>query len=416
MEVGYMRKFITMVLVTSMVLTTTLFANGSKEVASASTKGTEINVGLWGGNDVEASSFDKMAAAFTKKTGITVAKRVYSDFNTEIQAEFIGDNGPDVFYLDASMAPFYVQQEVVEPLDYAEYDLDQFYAPIRDAFKFDGKYYAVSKDFSTLAVYYNKAYISEDEIPDTFEGLYSEAFLNKIQARLPEGAIALSYNQDLARQMYVAQNGNASITKGVYSNLADPAVESNLNLIYNVAKKGLIKTPAELGVGWNGDAFGNGKCAIMIEGNWVLGFLQTNFPAIDFGIKEVPAFKGDKATMVFTVGYAINKETKVKAASVEFIKFATGTEGMAIWTKDTGVLPSRKDVAEALDVASNPFLAPHLAGGSYATPWQVGTTLDTINSEFMNYIPSVISGERTLHSALQKAQDEANSTIDADLN
>lgn len=376
--------------------------------------GKTVTVGRWGGNDAETAAFNQMIGDFTAATGIKVEERVYSDFNQELQAELIGKTAPDVFYLDAYMAPFYVQQGVVKPLPADEFEIDQFYESLASAFKFDDQYYAVSKDYSTLALYYNKAWVKEEEIPKTMEELMGGDFLSKLQAKLPEDVIAMTYNQDLARQMYIAQSGGVDIVRDdIYSNLGADAITDNLAMVYDAATKGKIKTPTDLGLGWNGDAFGNQKTAIMIEGNWTLGFLHDNFPEVDFGVIEVPTVKGKKGTMVFTVGWAINSASDNVDAAGAFIKYATGQEGMATWTTGAGVLPSREDVTVATKVESDDKKIAHIAGAAYATPWQKGTTIDTINNEFRNYIPSVISGERTLAEALDKAEAEANAIIEA---
>lgn len=376
--------------------------------------GKTVTVGRWGGNDAETAAFTAMLADFSAETGIKVEERIYSDFNQELQAELIGGTAPDVFYLDAYMAPFYIQQGVVLPLDSKEFEIDKFYTSLASAFEMDGDFYAVSKDYSTLALYYNKKWVNEEDIPATLEELLSNDFLTGLKAKLPEDVVAMTYNQDLARNMFIAEADGASIVKDdIYSNLSDPKVQENLSVLYQAAIEGNIKTPADLGLGWNGDAFGNEKTAIMIEGNWTLGFLQDNFPEVEFGVVEIPTFKGTKATMVFTVGYAINSQSKNVDTASAFIKYATGVEGMATWTSGAGVLPSRADVTEATKVAEDPLKIAHIAGAEYATPWQKGTTMDTINNEYRNYIPSVVTGERTLEEALKIAEDEANTIIEA---
>lgn len=386
----------------------------SEEVAVSDLAGETVTIGRWGGNDAETAAFNEMLAGFTAATGIEVEERIYSDINQELQAELIGGTAPDAFYLDGYMAPFYVQQGITLPLDPDEFEIDKFYTSLADTFKFDGEYHAISKDFSTLALYYNKAWISEDEIPTTYEELVSEDFLASIQADLPEDVIALTYNQDLARNMFLAQNGGADITKDeIYSNLGSEEVVANLTPLFEAAIAERIKTPADLGLGWNGDAFGNQKTAMMIEGNWSLGFLESNFPEVDFGVVEIPAYKGEKGTMVFNVGWAINAGSENTDVAKAFVKYATGSEGMAIWSDGAGVLPSRSDVAEATGVAGQELKIAHLAGAEYATPWQKGTTMDTINAEYRNYIPSVVKGERSLEEGLTMADDEANSTIEA---
>lgn len=403
------RKLVLLIMLVLIVMNLTGCAPQETDIA-----GTTIVVARWGGNDAETAAFNAMVAAFTAETGVEVEVRVFSDYNTELQAGLIGGSGPDVFYVDAYMAPFYIQQGVLKELDPNEFDLDQFYEPLRNAFLSEGKYFAVPKDYSTLALYYNKAFVNGADIPTTFEELYGSDFLTNLQATLPEGMAAMTFNLDLARQLFMAEAGGASVIKDeILSNLADPAVVSNLSLELNAAIAGKIVQPSDLGVGWNGDAFGNQKTAIMIEGNWVLGFLQQNFPEIEFGVLEVPTMGGNKGTMVFTVGYGINARTEKYEASKEFIKFATGPVGMPIWTTGAGVLPSRTDVAEATKVNENEFLIPHIAGAAYATPWQKGTTMDTINNSYRNFLVAAIRGERTIKEALQTAEEDANATIRA---
>lgn len=385
-----------------------------KEEPKEEVKGGVVTVGRWGGNDAETAAFNQMIADFTEATGIEVEERIYSDYNQELQAELIGGTAPDVFYVDTYMAPFYISQEVLMELDKDEFELDQFYQPLRDSFAKDGKYYAVSKDYSTLALYYNKKYVNEADIPATVEELLGGNFLDKVKEKLPADVVAMTYNQDLARNMFIAQADGESVTKDeIYSNLGAKSIVDNLKIIYDAAAAGKIKTAGDLGLGWNGDAFGNEKTAIMVEGNWVLSFLQDNFSDVEFGTAELPTYKGKKGSMVFTVGYAINGAAKNVDQAKEFIKYATGTEGMATWTQGAGVLPSREDVAKATNVEADPLKVPHIEAANYATPWQKGTTMDTINTEYQNYIPSVITGERTLEEALKLAEQEANSTIEA---
>ena len=374
--------------------------------------GTKLVVARWGGNDAETKAFNAMIEAFKKETGVNVEIRIFSDYNTELQAGLIGGTGPDVFYVDAYMAPFYIQQKALKELKSKEFELDKFYEPLKNAFASEGKFYAVSKDYSTLALYYNKKFVKAADIPTTYEVLYGSDYLTKLKATLPKGTAAMTYNLDLARQLYMAEaNGTSIIKDKKLSNLADPKIAANLKLELDAAIAGKIVLPADLGMGWNGDAFGNEKTAIMIEGNWALGFLQQNFKNVDFGVMEVPTMGGKKGTMVFTVGYGINVKTTNDAAATAFVKFATGTVGMPIWTSGAGVLPSRSDVATATKVQDNKFLVPHIAGAAYATPWQKGTTMDTINNEYRNYVISAIRGETKLADALKKAETEANATI-----
>lgn len=386
--------------------------DSSDNMDMESLEGKEIIIGRWGGNEAETEAFTKMLNEFTAETGIQVQERVYSDYNTEIQAELIGGTGPDVFYVDAYMAPFFISQDVLMSLDKEFFELEKFYEPLREAFNKDDEYYAVSKDYSTLALYYNKAMVNEEDIPETLEEIWESDFLTNLKETLPKETEAMTYNLDLARNMYIAENGGYSIIDNDMSSIASKEIIENLTPQLKAAQAGKIVEPKDLGFGWNGDIFGNEKTAIMIEGNWVLGHLQQNFPEVDFGVIEIPTYKGEKGSMVFTVGYGINVATNEAQAAKTFVKYATGIKGMTTWTKGAGVLPSRKDVTESTNVASDPLKAPHIAAASYASPWQKGLFIDTINQEFKNYAPSIVKMERSIVEGLTMAENEANKIIE----
>ncbi|WP_176079134.1 extracellular solute-binding protein, partial [Clostridioides difficile] len=142
---------------------------------------------------------------------------------------------------------------------------------------------------------------------------------------------------------------------------------------------------------------------------------RDNFPNVKYGTLEMPTYKGEKSNLLFTVGYAMNKESKNKESAWEFIKYATGKEGMTIWTTGSGTLPSRKSIAVDTKVNENDVLKSHIAGADYGTVWQKGLTLPIIDREFSNWMPAVILGNETLEDAMKKATETANKDIDAQM-
>ena len=243
--------------------------------------------------------------------------KVYTDYNTQIQADFIGKTAPDVFYIDASMFPFYSSLGVMDVLDPEEYSLGEFYPNLVEAFTdADGNVQCVPKDASTLATYYNidlleSVGFTAEDIP----GDYAEykAFLTDLQARLdekygPNQIAAMTYNQDLSRNLYILQDG----TDGLIDAEGKPVltgdrVVSNMDFILDLVHAGVWKTPSDLGLGWNGEAFGTGKTVIMEEGNWVYGTLKVDYSDIHFGVKEMPVYNGTQYSMSYTVGYGMTE-------------------------------------------------------------------------------------------------------------
>lgn len=383
--------------------------------------GKTLAIGAWGGNDQESAALNKMIEEFEKKTGAKVELKVYTDYNTQIQADFIAGTAPDAFYIDGSMFPFYSNLGVMEPLDPEEMGTDQYYENLLKAFTAeDGTIYCIPKDVSTLATYYNvdlleSVGVNPEDIPSALEDY--KAFLTDLQKKLDEkygeGQIAaMTYNQDMSRNIYILEaDGDSIIDENGTIQLSQDGVVKNLEFIVDMVKSGVWKTPQDLGLGWNGEAFGVGKAAIMEEGNWVYTTLKNDYD-VNFGVKEMPTYKGTQYSMAYTVGWGISSASKNKDLAKEWIKYATGTEGMEIWCSGAGCLPSRADVAKKMDVESDPVWKVHSDMTKIAIPWQKGTTIDIVNSNYQNFSPAAFKGEESAKEAMEKADKQANSEIE----
>ncbi|UUV13244.1 ABC transporter substrate-binding protein [Clostridioides difficile] len=404
------------------ILSTSLVACSSKG-EGGSTKNKEVTVGVWNGNQGEEKALTQMISEFEGKTGIKVKKKIYTDYNTQLKTDLIGETAPDVFYLDVNLSPEMMDSGVLEPLNQyvdEEYDVNDIYPNLINGFKDEsGETYAMPKDYSSLSVYYNESLLEQagytkDDIPTELKKW--PEFFSELQSKLPEGKKAAMIDPLLPRIMgFVEANGGEVVDSEGYSNLSDPKVTEALDLVNSLYQNGSTQQASELGYGWNGDAFGSEAGAIMIEGNWVVGHLRDNFPNVKYGTLEMPTYKGEKSNLLFTVGYAMNKKSKNKESAWEFIKYATGKEGMTIWTTGSGTLPSRKSIAVDTKVNENDVLKSHIAGADYGTVWQKGLTLPIIDREFSNWMPAVILGNETLEDAMKKATETANKDIDAQM-
>lgn len=395
---------------------------GSTDEGASGTdfSGQKITIGAWGGNDQESAALNKMIEEFEKATGADVELKVYTDYNTQIQADFVAETAPDAFYIDGSMFPFYSNLGVMEPLDKTEMEAEKYYQNLLDAFTAeDGTLYCIPKDVSTLATYYNtdlleSVGVKPEDIPDALEDY--KAFLTDLQAKLDdkhgEGQIAaMTYNMDMSRNIYLLEaDGDSIIDADGKAQLSQPGIVKNLEFMTDMVASGCWKTPKDLGLGWNGEAFGAGKAAIMEEGNWVYTTLKNDYD-VNFGVKEMPTYKGKQYSMAFTVGWGISAKSGQKDLAKAWIKYATGTDGMEIWCSGAGCLPSRADVAEKMDVESDPVWKVHSDMTSIALPWQKGTTIDIVNSNYQNFGPSAFKGESTAEEAMKKVDEQANSEI-----
>jgi multiple sugar transport system substrate-binding protein len=382
-----------------------------------------IKLSGWTASPVEQNLLKKLLRDFeVKHPGIGVKYEAINDqYMDVIKTRLIGDAAPDVFYLDTLEAPFLMSQNVLEPLDAyltPEFDLADFEETLINSFKFDRQIYGLPKDYSTLSLVYDRQAFQAAGLtspPTTWEQLrtYSQQLTLD---RNRDGKIdryGYGVMPELARQAYTirAFGGRLVDAKGDATFASDAGLNGLQSIVEQYQKDRTSAQKSDVGTNSGSEMLGQGKVAMAIEGNWAIPYLQSTFPQLDFGTAEVPSINHKKGTMVFTVAYVMNKQSRHKAAAWQLISYLTGTEGMEKWTSTGIALPSRKSVAQKLGYRQDPLRSPFVAGVEYAMPWQAGKYPAAIVNNFDNQFLSAMLGQQPLPQALQKAQADANRQI-----
>lgn len=393
------------------------------ESARANEPIVTIRFSGWQSNPNEGKLLTKLIDEFeAQHPNIDVKYEVInSEYMDVIKTRLIGDVAPDVFYLEAFTAPLLMKYEVLEPLDgyiTPEFNLADFEPSLLNAFKRNGKIYGLPKDFSTLALIYNKRAFAEAGIsqpPQTWEELLmvsKQLTVDKNGDRKPD-QYGLGLAPELARQVFMMQafGGKLNDASG-YATFASPASVKGLELIVDQYQRDRTAAlPTDVGATWGSEMLGQGKAAMVIEGPWSIPYFQETFPKLEFGTAEVPTVNGKQGTMAYTVAYVMNRKSKHKEAAWKLIAFLTSKKGMKTWAQQGLALPSRRSVLAELGYEQDPLYAPFARGASYATIWQGKETLPTLFTNFNNQFVSALLGEQSLPSAMQKAQNTANREI-----
>lgn len=428
---GDMRRSLLSFLIVLVVIALTIIGCQATLTNSASTNNTAIvtiKLSGWGASQTEQKLLKQVLQDFEiANPGIKVKYEEISDqYMDVIKTRLIGDAAPDVFYLDGLEAPFLMSQDVLEPLNgyiTPEFDLSDFQSVLLNSFKYHNQIYGLPKDYSTLALFYNTKAFTEAGLknpPKTWDELrlYSRklTIYNNQEYNNRDGRInryGFGETLELARQAYkikafdgkiIDKNGNAAF--------ASQAGLKGLQLVvdqYLQDRSSAQKT--DVGTNSGSEMFGQGKAAMVIEGNWAIPYLQETYPQLEFATTQVPTINGKPGTMAFTVAYVMNKQTKHKPEAWKLISYLTGKEGMEKWTSKGFALPSRKSVAEKLGYEKDPLRNALVAGVNYATPWEVGKYPGAIVNSFDNQFVSAMLGEQSLQKAMVRAQNTANKQI-----
>jgi multiple sugar transport system substrate-binding protein len=258
---------------------------------------------------------------------------------------FGAGNPPDVFYVNGDTAIDWISQGFLLPLDdYIQnqgIDMTKFFPGYQDTFKgADGKTYGIAKDGNTIAMAYNKDLVPNP--PKTLDELMTLANSLKGQSGL-QAPMCLNPGLDRGLAFLYAQGGSLLSDDNKTEQIDTPASKAAVQWYMDLFKNGL-GIPAPSG-SWCGEQLGKGNVAIVFEGGWLKGFMDTTYPNINWSFAEMPQGSiGKPMTITYTAAYGIGADSANKDQGWTALQYLTGTDGMALWTSGGIAVPSRSDV------------------------------------------------------------------------
>jgi multiple sugar transport system substrate-binding protein len=316
--------------------------------------------------DAETAAVKAAAEAWATKSGNTVTVTAASDMNQELAQGFASSSPPDVFYLDASRFADYAKNGSLYPYADQISDNADFYEPLRQTFTYEGKQVCIPKDFSTLALQINtdsweKAGLTDADVPTTWDQL--EAVSKKLTTK---DQVGLGIGVGIDRLgAFLVQNGGWWLKQDGSAPAANsPEVTQALEWVQKNVKAGNFKMSNELDSGWGGEAFGTGKSAMTLEGNWIKGAAKNDYPKLKYKTVELPAGPKGKGTLQFTQCWGVAADSKAQAQAVDLVKALSTVDQQMAFADAFGVMPSRQSAADQYK-AKFPEDAPFIAGGEY---------------------------------------------------
>jgi multiple sugar transport system substrate-binding protein len=363
----------------------------------------------WASSDAENVRLQEIVDQWnTANPDTQVQLNLVPDYDTKLQTALAGGSPPDIFYVDSFRLPDLVAAGAVAPIGDQLENPDDFYPSMREAFTVDGTFYCPPKDFSTLALIYNKDMFDAAglEYPTaawTWDDMQAAAAELTDDAN---GVYGMSVSPDFARLIaFIYQAGGTIADEGFTTMTLDSeAVQAATDYYVGLVTSGSAAQPADLDSGWTGEAFGKARAAMVVEGNWLVPFLKDNYPDVNYGIVELPAGPGGKATMAFTVCYAVPAGGANNDKAIEVVNYLTGPEGMASWSGLGLAMPTRTSL-EAGWVEQYPDLAPFIAGAEYARKWQFRPGFQDVLDTFNAGLQEAFTGNQTPAGLLQAAQE-----------
>ena len=359
----------------------------------AAVSGTVVLSG-WQASEEEGAALDKVLAEFkTAYPNITVDYQpVAGDYPAAMTAKFSAGEPPDLFYVDSSVAPEWIDEGVLEDLEplAAErgFDTSAFYPGYLDAFRGkDGGVFGFPKDGNTLALAYNSDVLTAAGVqpPTNWDELKAAA------TTLTSGdqkAFCLNHSLDRALA-FIYQNGGSLLSEDKTQNTFDsPETRDALTTYLGWFAGGQAARAADLGDDWCGKSLGEKKVAMIFEGGWLDPYMTNTYPDTTYAWSPMPS-GADEATLGFTVSYSIGVDSANKDPAWVLLTYLTGPDGMKTWTEGGVANPSRQDVPPA---AGKEIL---VEGATIAKPWSFIPGFSGINDAFNNAMTAQIEAKST---------------------
>lgn len=338
-----------------------------------------------------------------------VVEPIAGDIWEVLKTRMMSDSEPDIFYMDIFQAAQFIDAGKLAPLDgmFTDEELAEFEPTLVDAFRGeDGTLYGIPKDFSTLALYYNKAMFEEAglEPPTTWEELENAA-----KTLTKDGVVGLSLQNEIARvQPFFYANGGTMLEDGKPT-LNNPKNIEAYEYWLSLFKNGYAQTPQQIGVGWDGDAFAAGYAAMTVEGTWMVNSMNEVAPDMEYGVVPVPGpTKDDVASMQFTVAYSMSNSASNPEVAQDVIKFLTSEEQQTFIADSGRAMPSRKATLEQYKANwPNNVVFADLA--PVASEFNYGIISPTVVTEASKAMEKLLLDDSV---TVQQAFDEAQAAID----
>jgi multiple sugar transport system substrate-binding protein len=318
---------------------------GGGEQQSEGPASLQVLIGSSG--PAETDAVTAAAAAWAEESGNEAEVQAAQDLNQQLSQGFAAGSPPDVFYVSSDLVASYASNGSIEPYADDMENADDFYPNLKEAFTVDGTYYCAPKDFSTLALVINEdawtaAGLTEADIPTTWDELRAVA------KTLTTGSqVGLSTSTEYQRLgAFMEQAGGGLEEDGAAAADSEANVEA-LSFVKSMHDEGTYRWASELDAGWGGEAFGSGKAAMTIEGNWIKGALTNDFPDVNAIFAPLPEGPEGPGTLTFTNCWGIAADSQNKEAAQAFVEYMTSADQQMAFATAFGVMPSVQSAADS---------------------------------------------------------------------
>lgn len=346
------------------------------------------------------------------------------DYATKMRANVASNSVPDVFYLSPDMSAEYISAgKLLNLSPYMARDkvsASSYYPALLNPFVCTkGQVYGLPKDWASLGVFYNTqmlkaAGLSAPSANWTWQDMQTYAQKLTTNVGKSNAVYGISLSADASRwgAFLLANGGTMLNSTGTQATFNNAAGVSALQYYDSFLKNKTGVLPTQVGAPWNGDAFGKAKVAMTIEGPWLIPYMQSTYPNIQYNIAPMPvAPTGKSADLIFTNAWAAYSGTKYPEAAWELIKYMTGQTVQKSQLDAGFALPTIKGLSNDPYFTQHPDFKVLFDAASYGYADYYGPQDVAIHNDLATALQAVMLNKQDAQSALNDAATKVNSSL-----
>ncbi|WP_054859794.1 extracellular solute-binding protein [Gracilibacillus sp. JCM 18860] len=334
--------------------------NGNADPSSSETDSdtTKVTFSYWGGGDFDKKRMEAINEEFKKvhpEIEVELVNLPDGEEYSQKQTVMMSAKTPYDVIQFAEESYQFASRGVLEDLTpYIEedgLDLDQFYPVAIDAYTHDGKVYGLPLRVGSVIMLYNKDLFDQHDLEYPNENWTWDDVVKAGEkiANPEEGIFGMNpiggWWASTSQTLQSFGGGVLNEEKDAFHLDSPPESRKAIEFMKEVTwDKDIAPSSTQIPEGI--DLWTSGKIAMMIDGPWHILSSQANIKEFDWDMTTAPAGSQD-ATPIFSNAFHMAKDSKVKDAAWEVIKFWTGEEAQKILAQEHGDTPTNKEIAES---------------------------------------------------------------------
>ncbi len=367
-----------------------MFANGNKDTSSSGVqkKSGSVTLKVWESDKGPDKFIEQAGEAFTKlhpEISVEYVHVELGDSTSQIALDGPAGIGPDLFAAPHDKLGELVSGGHILATENPDEIKKEVLATCSQALTYEGTMYGYPVSAETYALFYNKAYLKENEVPKTWNDL--AAYAKKFNSENPgKYGFVMNVGDGYYTIVFTTGKGNrlfgATGTDKENTNINSKESIKGMKFFQSL-RSALNVSSADLSTSVCDSLFSSGKAAMHITGLWNVKTFKD--AGIDFGVVPLPSLPGNKdpaASFSGTRAMFVSAYSEHPKEASEFAKFLLTPEMQKLRFDITGAMPAINTEVDS------PYIKGFMKQLNYAFPMpsipEMGAYWEAMNNASKN--------------------------------